>query len=636
MKKIYKFLIALTALLWVNVSCNYLDVVPDDVPTIDNAFSDRYTALQFLGTCYWHLPRLAGWSENPAIGGALEVWFPSEGPHFANSINIGRGFQNTSNPLTNYWSGTGGGKNLYAGIRDCNIFLENIDKVKDLSVQERQRWISEIKFLKAYYHFYLIRMYGPIHVVRENLPVHADTEKIRWERQKVDECYAYVFELLNEALMGDYLPLNNEVSAEFGRVTRPVVQSFKAEVAVYFASPLFNGNTEMVAFVDHDGKPFFNQTFDANRWKEAVKQCEEAIQICHSAGISLYQPSDYQTQYQISDITRLNVALRNSVSDRWNKETIWGLSTHVMDWGFQQACQPRFEASEMKPAKSYYGITMNVAELFYTENGVPLNEDTDSKYSRDNLYTTRTAGEKDKYYFSVGEQSATLNFDREPRFYSTLSFDRGKWYGAGRLSDDVNTWVVKARYGEVSSVANPGEYSATGYWPKKLVNVKSEFKDPNTYTAETYPFPAMRLAALYLYYAEALLESDAPLADVQMWVDKIRSRAGLKGVVESWQNHSTNPALPTMKSGMRRIVHRERNIELSCEGYYYWDVRRWKSAPEELNRPIKGWNVLTTALADYYSVKTLHNQTFYPRDYFSPIPEKEIINNPKLIQNPGW
>src|SRR5690606_41306945 len=73
---------------------------------------------------------------------------------------IARGFQNVTNPYLNYWQGTTGQgnnrtKDLYQAIRDCNIFLENVDMVPDLQEGERRRWVAEVKFLKAYYHFYL-------------------------------------------------------------------------------------------------------------------------------------------------------------------------------------------------------------------------------------------------------------------------------------------------------------------------------------------------------------------------------------------------------------------------------------------------------------------------------------------------
>ena len=87
---------------------------------------------------------------------------------------------------------------------------------------------------------------------------------------------------------------------------------------------------------------------------------------------------------------------------------------------------------------------------------------------------------------------------------------------------------------------------------------------------------------------------------------------------------------------MREIIRRERKIELAFEGQYHWDVRRWKTAMSELNRPVQGWTVTETDVNAYYQVFNLYSQRFSLRNYFMPIPESDIIKNPQLIQNPGY
>ncbi len=141
---------------------------------------------------------------------------------------------------------------------------------------------------------------------------------------------------------------------------------------------------------------------------------------------------------------------------------------------------------------------------------------------------------------------------------------------------------------------------------------------------------------MYLLYAEALNEvKDAPDADVYQYIDLIRERAGLKGVVESWQAHSSNPGQPASKSGMREIIHRERMIELAFEGSRFWDLRRWKESEKYMNKPIQGWNISGRG-NDFYKIATLYIPTFEFKDYFWPIKEDELLKNPNLVQNLGW
>ncbi len=138
-------------------------------------------------------------------------------------------------------------------------------------------------------------------------------------------------------------------------------------------------------------------------------------------------------------------------------------------------------------------------------------------------------------------------------------------------------------------------------------------------------------------YAEALNEVNGPTGEVLQYVDAIRVRAGLEGVAASWQNYSLNPAKYTTKDGMRQIIHRERTIEMAYEGKNFWDIRRWKEAAKEFNTPIKGWNVMGASEASYYQVLTLHQQHFVaPRDYFWPINNYTLIQNPNLVQSLGW
>jgi hypothetical protein len=105
----------------------------------------------------------------------------------------------------------------------------------------------------------------------------------------------------------------------------------------------------------------------------------------------------------------------------------------------------------------------------------------------------------------------------------------------------------------------------------------------NSVSVEWYSWPVMRLSNLYLLYAEALNELNGPGEEVYHWIDLVRTRAGLKGVVESWSNFSNKPDKFSTKENMRLIIQQERAIELAFEGERYWDLRRWLLAQEELN-----------------------------------------------------
>ncbi len=100
--------------------------------------------------------------------------------------------------------------------------MENIDKPFDLSVSEKERWVAEVKFLKAYYHFFLAKLYGPIPILRSNLPVTAPTEATRSRREPVDSVLIYVTQLLDEATLNLPVQISN-LDLELGRITQVIV-----------------------------------------------------------------------------------------------------------------------------------------------------------------------------------------------------------------------------------------------------------------------------------------------------------------------------------------------------------------------------------------------------------------------------
>ncbi|WP_298708661.1 RagB/SusD family nutrient uptake outer membrane protein [Chitinophaga sp.] len=642
MKNVICKLAVICSLLTGAVSCNkYLDVVPDNIPTIDDAFSDRYNAMKFLATCYWGIPKSAGWNENPAMLGAMELIFNRD-RRTQGGMQYALGENSAVLAITNYWSsGSNMVRSLYAGMRDCNTFLENIDGVMDVNRYEKERMKAEVKLIKAYLNFYLIQYYGPMTPLRTNPPLTESTGGIRAYRETIDECFGYTLELINDVINSEALPLNIEgKGSELGRFTRPVAYFLKAKVLTYWASPLFNGNSDYSSFLNHEGKPFFNQQFVAARWDSAANACKKAIEVCRAAGHRLYVKGDFMAvnSKPTSDTTLLINTLRSSVTQRWNPEIIWANSSYPANWDYQITALARMEGGTSTPSGNtgILSVPLSTVELFYSDNGVPINEDIEYPYS--NRYNIRTGDAAHNLLIANGEKTASLNFDREMRFYSSFGFDRGRWYGNYyKPVDEANIPFPKNRFGEYSSVFNPGEYNATGYWPKKLVSMNTTWRDPNSVSEESYPYPEMRFADLLLLCAEALNETKgAPDDEVYQYIDSVRQRAGLKGVVESWAQYSNQPGKPLSKVGMRQIIQQERKIELAAEGVYMWDSNRWKTAMKERNRPIQGWNVNSSIVEEYYTVTTVYFQRFTYRDYFSPIPQSELIKNPLLIQNPGW
>jgi starch-binding outer membrane protein, SusD/RagB family len=609
-------------------SCKkFLDVVPDNVATIDNAFTMRTQAMKFLYTCYSFMPKQGQLGDDPAMVGGDELWqIPERGAY----LDMAKGFQSKVGPLGDRW------QPMYQGIRDCNIFLENIGKVPDMQPEEKTRWISEVKFLKAYYHFNLVRMYGPVPLIKTNLPISADVNQVKVFRDPVDSCFSYIAMLLDEAAAG--LPQTiNSPATEAGRITQPIALSLKAKVLVTAASPLFNGNTDQSALKNPDGTQLFNTTYSQAKWDQAALACKEAIDACNAVGMKLYVYNPSFQQFEVSDAIKTQLSISGAVTEKWNSEIIWantqsntdGLQRLISNWWDPIYLDGVITRGELSPP-------LKMAELFYSSNGLPINEDKTYDYT--GRYNLRISGDADKLYIHKGYTSVGLHFDREPRFYADLGFDGAVYYGHGRYDDKdyMGLFYLESKFKQRNGKGKYGYNTVTGYNLKKLIHFQNVINNQNDYSVINYPYPIMRLSDLYLLYAEALNETEGPTEEVNKYIDLVRVRAGLPKVAVSWTNFSSNPEKFQNKDGMRSIIHQERLIELAFESHRLWDLRRWKESATELNKQILGWDLSQTEPISYYRTTVVFNQSFGSKDYFWPINEDYIVNNRNLVQNLGW
>ncbi len=643
-------ILIVACLLMTSQACeDFVDVVPDNIAKIEDAFATRLSTERFLATLYGHIPNVISRGNrnpgaspgDPGLAAGDEIWL-NDGIRTNNGVAIPvaqiiTGGQNVRNPHLDAW---GNNNNLFIAMRDCNIFLENIDKPFDLPESEKAYWTAEAKFLKAYFHFFMLRMYGPIPIMKENIDVSSGLDEVRVKRDPVDEVVDYIVQLLDEAITELPLVVLNE-QEELGRATKPIAAAIKAKTLMLAASPLFNGNTDYSGFTNKDGEQLVSQTFDPQKWVRAEEACKAAIDIAHEAGNKLYRVGDGNTltaQEDWSDTTRIKMDIRGSITDAWNKELIWGKSD---EWpgNLQAASRPKLDIRSRLStgANAFWAPTMRIAEMFYSENGVPINEDASYDYAN-RFAITENVGIDHKHYVQTGFDAPKLHLNREPRFYASLGFDGGVWLEdqSGGALDESGAHIVDAKLGGYASNNGPGfSWSETGFFAKKLSHPRNFLGASAGLSSQRYAFPLVRLADLYLLYAEVLNEV-GKTSEAHTWIDQVRERAGLDGVVASWSAHSTNPSKPTTQDGFREIVQHERMIELVFEGHRFWDLRRWKRAQEFMNRDIRGWNRFGEDTEQYYKVITFATPKFLSRDYLWPIAEGDIIRNPNLVQNPGW
>lgn len=633
--------------------CDFLDIVPDNTVEVGSLFENREKALSALSTCYRYLPNFEKVHSSMSLAG--DEWVGRLDAAVADARDntrgekLMRGWNNSNDPILNYWSGGGGATSLYQGIRVCNIFFENIENVPDITPAERADWIAQVKVLKAYYHFYLTRLYGPIVIADKNLEPFSEVDEVRQERQSVDSCFNYSLKLINEVLYDENgnprpdLAVDRDV-AYYGQIDQINARAIKAQILITRASPLFNGNSEFFSnFKNKQGNTLFPLQYDPEKWKQALDGIKDAIDYAEARGKKLYtftgQPKFWDVDnFEKSEIIQYAYNKRFSIVDPWNEELLWGYSglDYEGQGGFAHATNMRSvaEPTTASYAWQWLGADYRMDELFYTKNGVPIEDDKTFEYNNRLEITEIPEDTYHKGYMQAGEKTIKLHLNREPRFYAWMVVDRSIW----RTHDMAND--VKMRYNEYPG-GRGSQHTTDFYWTgigvKKLVHPESG--TGHWARVVKYPYPIIRLSDLYLMYAEAYNEYYGPGAEAYFYLNKVRETGGLRPIEEVWSDASIvkTPGKHLTKEGLRDIIHRERIIELSFEGHKYFDVLRWKEADRYFRTPMKGWNTTGVDPEQFYVLMTLQPRVWQsPRDYLMPIPLSDINRNPNLIQNPGW
>ncbi|MGL5318368.1 MAG: RagB/SusD family nutrient uptake outer membrane protein [Bacteroidales bacterium] len=602
-----KIVISVALLLGLaTTSCNYLDIVPDERPTEADAFVDARAAEKYLYSCYSYLPNSRSGTSSLDFMTADEVVTAFEHETFA---HFPKGNYTSVSPGISYWN------TLWAGIRQSWILIDNIDQVPNMAPENKAMYKAEAKFLIAYYHYLLLRCYGPVMIIDKVYDINTPSKDYP-ERLPYDECVNWIANMFDEAAQG--LP-KSQVSSSYGRATSIAAMALKSRMFLYQASPLFNGNTEYYSdFVSPvDGRPLMPLTYDASKWQKAADATKAAIDAAEEAGHELFY-SEGPSKQKPQPTNEFERNVRYTFMDMTNTECIWTDTRGEGTYDLQNKSTPFQDAGS-----SWNGVapTLNILETFYTKNGLPINVDPEWDFEK---------------RYDIGEQpngmgvTMNLNMDREPRFNTWICYHNSNFELMKYNRVDVPTGIVKMQFRKNDNGGIKGrtnDYSPTGYLNKKGVSPQY------TGSPVKYAWPVIRLAELYLNYAEALVELNR-LDEAKVYLDKIRVRAGIPTVDVAW----APTGLTLDQNRMREIVRQERTIELYLENQRFWDVRRWKLGDKFFNVKAKGMNIYGTTDADFFQVtEVVYPRRFVsPMHYLMPIPQTETYLNTKLAQNPGY
>ena len=638
-----KYLLSILCGILLLPGCNYLDMVPEkDIETVESLFEQRTKVELWWKGLYAELNNIfADFRVNTAYLGADEFVtcqaLHSSTLYNLDGLKIADGLQMSQNPYGSIWY------RMYVVIRNCNIFLENVDHTYNMSEEDRNWWKADVKAVKAYVYFELVRRYGPICLVPQNMPVDLPVKDYQLPRQHVDTCFKEIINLLEESM--EYVPKHSQRISNYGHTfSLEAVYALKAKVLLYAASPLFNGNAFYSDFKNKNGELLFNSTYDRNKWLLAAEAADKAAEMCEDGGRALVLGATGKK----TDLLNKMADIENLSFSRFNN------SEYLLEWKypstFYQFILPRLVGDDDNFDSQALGClspSMKMVEMYYTANGLPIDADITWNYS--NRY--KLASESSPVYKGVIPMNidvVNLHLRREPRFYACIAGDRMYWQRGTNTADKDYNFLVKAHKGEepwgtqYDFIVSNSWQNINGYWLKK--HLFSWFNTlgyaNNLQGNETAAI--IRLAEVYLMQAEAWNEYlDQPDSRVYDPLDKVRERAGVLPVREAWGSYSNNPVKVTTKVGMRDIIHQEYGIEFAFEGHRYWDIRRWLTAHQTMNEKQYGWNVIGTTDQAFYNYETgpvvvySSNKFIAPRDYLDPFDAEEILIS-GMVQNPGW
>lgn len=599
-------------------SCNYLDIVPDDKPTLEDAFKNENEAQKALHGLYAAIPDFFFFQDSPIFVGTDELITSKPGATqwYAYKSIIYEEYS-VNNPWFNYWSNKSARHtyDFYASIRKCYQFLNNLEKVPNLSEHNRKVWTGEAQFLIAYYHTMLMQFYGPVVLVDQEYPTDLPEDELLVTRSTYDESVDFVVSLLDRA--AENLPARVELQ-DYGKVTRVVAKSLKSRLLLYAASPLFNGNSEFYSnFTNPDGTHLISQDYDAEKWNRARTAALEAIQDAEAQGAKLFNKIDAPGA---SAFDRAVNDYRYAFVEKFNSEVIWGLTPSGGVGHNQRYMIPKVTSSGNARPLGNVAPTMTLVSQYYTKNGLPLDVDPSTK-------------NKDLWVYSAENNTALVNLDREPRFYASIGYDGGK-YDFGGMSIMIDAMAGQPQGYE----AGLEYYSSSGYFSKKWVHPSTSYNAAtNQFNYVRYAFPEFRLAELYLNFIEADFEYKKQLSgEAEAYWNQIRKRAGIPTLAESWSIVGGKP----VGDQLREAIHKERSIELSMETKRFFDLRRWKKAHIELTKTQYAWNVYGKTKDEFYQRVQMDESGkrgfTSPRNYLHPIHIQDINTNKNLTQNPGW
>jgi starch-binding outer membrane protein, SusD/RagB family len=588
MRKINILIVFMVMLVLSGCVKEMLTPADDNHSTLQRIYEDPNFADGLLINAYTRLPMNSYSFSEVATDDAVS------NDKFSPLLQMGTGMWSSQNNPMEQWD------NAYTAIMYLNKFLVNNDKINWSYTSPNAKRLyadfhqGEAYALRALFYHYLLQAHGGYNDAGQLLGVPIITSdfdgtlNFQQPRNSFQECMQLIYNDLNaaEALLPlDLVNLTNisQVPAKYAgvsmedynrvfgyfmnqRISGRIVKAIRAKVALLAASPAYAAGT-------------------TTTWANVATYAGEVINLMPQgfpAGVDANGFKFYQASY----IDAINLA--NGIDQ---KEMLWR--------GAKQGVSNSFELNLFPPSLFGNGRvnpTQNLVDAFPMVNGYPITH-PESGYNPATPYT-----------------------GRDPRFGQYIVYNGITFAGSPISINEASTTGDQVNYIKTST--------RTGYYLKKLCREDVRL-NPTAQVTKAHYVPKIRYTEMLLIYAEAANEAYGPTGtgtysfSAKDVIGQIRKRAGIS-------QPDNYLASVTTTEDMRALIRNERRLELSFEGFRFWDLRRWKA---DLTEPAKGVNISAGNLT--YSYGVVENRPYSNNMYYGPIPYQEVLKS-NLSQNSGW
>ena len=643
-KNILYLLFAISTLMY---GCeSYLEQDPEVMNSMDKIFASDVETIKWFNRIYSAENDGFMVKEMHYCGQIPYFWCTDEAAYTMEAFvrNVSEGLMSPDN----YYGYTGYNlyffERYYKAIRHINLFLENMDRCTTLGPDNARRMRAEARFMRAYYHWLLLRLYGPIPIVDKSRG--ANEIASHQARNTFTECVDWISDEIDWAIENGMVEKYTGDNLGFPDIG--AARAIQSRMYLLQASPLVNGNTIYANWKNNDGTILLPQKYDKELWKKAA---DAAYDVIKNFGYELLKPT-FDPGAPAQEKFYKTVENYRDVSTTYSSEMIWGYPNR-MDWYGQCAVPGKRWAGW----NGRYSLPLEMANDYFMADGTearPLEEWFMTKnFSSEDV--GKTDWENNPWGIFTPEETFWMFIGREPRFYASMHFPNMRvTYCTTGKSDDYNKESFNNPYDKLHTSGNSGRVD---FWSNGVCGLGTNTGDANTsglsvrkiiptdywtvgegsnkgYNWQSIcVFPIIRLGEIYLNYAEALNEyyGTARQSEVLQYLNAIRERAGIPGYTGSYSQDE-----------MREMIHHERKIELAYECNRYFDVKRWFEAHGtngKFNHNEVGLDMSKGTSAtdpEFFTLTQVATKRFDIQHYFLPIRSAEVTLNRELVQAPFY